>query len=645
MRPAPGLSQAEAALVEHYPRLVRLAYLVLPSDSGRHRRVLAAHSVAQRALPRGKAGEGGESGEAGEAGEARAGGAGVPPQRAEADAGYAFLRLRVLRAALEQGRPGWLRRVPRALPQVVGLRLFPRGGEPDELALEQELSELPAAARAAYALRRLDGLGAAAVTELLRAAGVPEERAGAAVAAAEGLADAAEPADPCALQARPTDLLRRRRHARTALFGGIALAVAAGTVAFLPGGWGPDGAAAPPYSENAAAEAALDPQGLRRIPEDVWQRASRSDFSVWPARGSALEDTGLLRRALAVWARPGDGVSVSATPGTQTGPAPGPAQLLFAGEAGGASVVLLYDGLRLVRYAEPVGAGSGGAALDFARVDGADLLGASAVVVGRSDGNTRYLTAPWVTKTELRDLAAGGGGTAPVDVDEHGMTDAVRTPVAGAAASGGEAPCTEVPVLEITAQGADVPFMLADLGELAPALLTHGAPGEGRQVAADAEARQRWARLACNLSTANGNGVRAVNAWQFAEQRLPDGGGAAQWVCTRAETWRGAGSRSLAQFVAPERRPGEPASVTASAEDNPACGPRETRVLSGVLWQSPEEAWYLVAAGSEQVSAIVAEGGVKGRAEGRTVALPAEEGAQAELKAELADGGELSMLS
>lgn len=40
-RPAPGSSadrtvdveQAEAALVEHYPRLVRLAYLVLPPAS------------------------------------------------------------------------------------------------------------------------------------------------------------------------------------------------------------------------------------------------------------------------------------------------------------------------------------------------------------------------------------------------------------------------------------------------------------------------------------------------------------------------------------------------------------------------------------------------------------------------------------
>ncbi|KIF74177.1 hypothetical protein QR77_09610, partial [Streptomyces sp. 150FB] len=46
------VEQAEAALVEHYPRLVRLAYLVLPPSLGRNRRVLTAHALVQRALPR-----------------------------------------------------------------------------------------------------------------------------------------------------------------------------------------------------------------------------------------------------------------------------------------------------------------------------------------------------------------------------------------------------------------------------------------------------------------------------------------------------------------------------------------------------------------------------------------------------------------
>ncbi|MGW4108982.1 hypothetical protein ACWEGV_39490, partial [Streptomyces sp. NPDC004976] len=49
--PVIGVEQAEAALVEHYPRLVRLAYLVLPAPAGRSRRVLGAHGLVQRALP------------------------------------------------------------------------------------------------------------------------------------------------------------------------------------------------------------------------------------------------------------------------------------------------------------------------------------------------------------------------------------------------------------------------------------------------------------------------------------------------------------------------------------------------------------------------------------------------------------------
>ncbi|MFD7511088.1 hypothetical protein ACFV5N_17395, partial [Streptomyces sp. NPDC059853] len=56
----PGVSpeQAAAALVEHYPRLVRLAYLALPDGLGKHRRVLTAHALVQRAVPNGRAAAG-----------------------------------------------------------------------------------------------------------------------------------------------------------------------------------------------------------------------------------------------------------------------------------------------------------------------------------------------------------------------------------------------------------------------------------------------------------------------------------------------------------------------------------------------------------------------------------------------------------
>ncbi|BFO20905.1 hypothetical protein SHKM778_72930 [Streptomyces sp. KM77-8] len=93
---AVDVEQAEAALVEHYPRLVRLAYLVLPPGRGRSRRVLTAHALVQRALPRG-----------------RVPAPLIPAQSAvrDGDPGYTLVRLQVLRTALKPGR-----RLPPPLP-------------------------------------------------------------------------------------------------------------------------------------------------------------------------------------------------------------------------------------------------------------------------------------------------------------------------------------------------------------------------------------------------------------------------------------------------------------------------------------------------------------------------------------------------
>ncbi|NED12422.1 hypothetical protein G3I33_13100, partial [Streptomyces sp. SID9124] len=87
--------QAEAALVEHYPRLVRIGYLLLPPSVSRGRRVFAAHALAQRSLQAAH----------------RAGAATVPlpryPGRTGAtDPGYAYVRRQVLRRALAPGRLG-----------------------------------------------------------------------------------------------------------------------------------------------------------------------------------------------------------------------------------------------------------------------------------------------------------------------------------------------------------------------------------------------------------------------------------------------------------------------------------------------------------------------------------------------------------
>lgn len=610
------LEQAEAALVEHYPRLVRIAYLVLPPGLGRSRRVLTAHALAQRSLPRGR-------------GQQPA----IPAQASghESDPGYAFLRERVLRAALEAARPrkGLPRfaQLPPLLPQVWGLKLFPRSGGADELALDQRLSALSGPARAAYVLRGLEQLSDADIRAVLTACGVDD--VGGALAAANGvptqpaLLDSPE-FDPCLLQARPTDLMRRRQHAKAALAAAAALAVCGALVALPGDGWGPDGAAAPAYAGNPAAEAALDPGRLIRVTPTAWESAARTDFSVWPARGPLTGDTALLRRALAVWARPGGTVHVSATPGTDTGGPAGPPQLLYAGQVDNARVVMLYDGLRIARYAEPVD-GTQGAALDLARADGATGPEASALVLGRSDGNVQYLTAPWVKKAAARDLMKPEAAATSLTI-----TDGITAPLASPALRPGA--CTSWTVLQLTdASGTQ---LSTDLGELAPVHLTAGRPGSTGE-ASGAAGLRAWAPFACSLSVERSAGVRSVNAWSFAEQPLPDGSGAADWVCARAETWRGDGTGALAQFHTPGGRVG---AVVARGTDARSCGPRDPHVLAGVLWQSAAGHWYLLAAGDKDTASIRAGGGVTAAGQGRFLVARAKQGARAELRGTLQGG-------
>lgn len=165
-----GVKEAEAALVEHYPRLVRLAYLTLPPSLGRHRRVLAAHTSVQRALhgrARPAPGPGTE---------------GIPAPRSGGGTGdstrtpaYAAVRLRVVRSALAYGhKPRWWPgRVPApaalrpSMPVVRGLRLFPRAGGMDEFALDRALADVSAPVRAALGLRLLESLSGEAAQALL----------------------------------------------------------------------------------------------------------------------------------------------------------------------------------------------------------------------------------------------------------------------------------------------------------------------------------------------------------------------------------------------------------------------------------------------------------------------------------------------
>ncbi|MFJ6700980.1 hypothetical protein ACIQM4_33695 [Streptomyces sp. NPDC091272] len=632
-----GVEQAEAALVEHYPRLVRLAYLVLPPHLGRNRRVLTAHSLVQRALPRGRGGRPQRSGPGASGVPLPRGGEGqdAPGEASTRERAHTFVRRQVLRQALAAEPPllrgRWPSRaqLPPLLPQVWGLRLFPRSGGADELALDQRLAALSGAGRAAYVLRGLEQLDDPALREILVAAGVTEPDAALAEADTVPPSPLLESAefDPCSLQARPTDLMRRRQHTRAALAALAALVVCGVLLATS----GQDAA----QRGNPAADLALDPGQLTRVAPAAWRTADRADFSAWPARGNLTEDQGLLRRALADWAAPGEAARVSATPGTPTGPAMGPPQLLYAGELDGARIVLLHDGLRLVRYAEPIAGDDGrGTALDLARVDAATEATANAVVLARTDSEVRYLTAPWADQVSVRDLLDPAAAPRTLARDTAGVTAPV-------AASSMARDCRTWDAMEV--RDSSGTRTLTDLGELVPARLTAG-PAESPADLRTASDRAGWARTACTLPTLRSRGVRSVNSWTYATQTLPDAGGTARWLCTRAETWRGPGSRVFAQFQSPVVGRGLPGAIAARAEDSAACGAKRPEVLAGVLWKSKTQKWYLLAAGNDRLTSLSASGGVNGSAQGNLLALPAHQGDQAALSGKLADGTRVNLL-
>ncbi|MFD3540672.1 hypothetical protein ACFWUQ_14360 [Streptomyces sp. NPDC058662] len=630
-----AVERAEAVLVEKYPQLVRLAYLTLPDTLGRHARVLLAHRAVQRALPRAAA--------TGAAAGAGPDGPGGP---------LAEVRVRVLRAALApagriRASLGRIGRPP-VPPFVWGLRLWPPAGGIDEA--DRVLAGTPGPVRASFALHRLDGVPEEAVVRLLRAAGAGDPadavRAALAVAVDETLLHALRNPefDASVVSARPSDLLRRRRRVRAGWAATAALAVVTGALASGTPAPGPVRAPA----AGPAAAGALDPARLVRVPAEAWADTARVDFTAWPARGGRTADAALLARALGAWADPPDGVPVTAAPGASTAPPAHSPRLLYAGDADGRAVVLLGEGDRVVRYAEPVRAeGAGrGRELHFARTDEAGVTTAAALVLTRAPGGAtaRYLLAPWIARAGTRDLLRAGDGTAPLAVAADGVTAPAEVPRTGGA-------CATSPVLELTSSPRIVEkhaFVLADLGALSPVHLTHtplpdepgAVPARQPREATGPAARAAWAAAACRLGESGGGGVRAVNIWDFAAPDLPDGGGRAVWSCTRASAWAGTGD-VLVQL----RPPAGPAQDVVRVRDTAACGRFGQHVLAGTRWRSPACRTYLLAAGSREVTGITATGAVRAEANGRSLVVPAgPAGTPVALTGRLAGGGRITAL-
>ncbi|MFE9560720.1 hypothetical protein ACFYM0_06380 [Streptomyces sp. NPDC006487] len=681
-----AVEQAEAVLVEHYPQLVRLAYVTLPVTLGRHTRVLLAHKAVQRALPHG--GRGSTQAPAGPDGP------GGP---------LAQVRVRVLRASLApSGRArlaaaglGW----PPVPPFVWGLRLWPPAGGIDEPA--RALGAAPGPVRAAFVLHGMDGLPEEAVARLLGQAGVADpadavrealaawrewapapgrgraqgEGQGSQAPGVWGVTGTAPPTpartgdlagetllrgpggvgvefDAAVVSARPTDLLRRRRRTRAGWTAAAALALVAGILAA-------DGSPPRPEASPLAGPAvagALDPARLVRVPAEAWADTARVDFTAWPARGARTADRDLLARALAAWsARPRE-VTVTAAPGT-AGDAPLRApQLLYAGDVAGRAVVLLLDGDRVVRYGEPAegpgGAdGAGGTSgtggprgreLAFARTDEANVTTAAALTLSRTPGKgstdggrARYLLAPWIARAGTRDLLRTGEGTKPLAVSADGVTAETAVPITdgagGAGSAGGAAgagACAAWPVLELTSSDRIVEkhaFVLADLGALTPVHLTYTPLPDGPGAVAARQPRE-----------ATGPAARA--AWAPVACRLREHrAGAVRavnvWDFAGSElpdgagraVWtctRASGWAGPGDVLVQLRLPAGPPQDVARSSDTAACGRFGQHLLAGTRWKSPAGRWYLLAAGSREVVGITAAGAVRAEAAGRTLTVP-----------------------
>ncbi|MFE3792785.1 hypothetical protein, partial [Streptomyces goshikiensis] len=424
-----------------------------------------------------------------------------------------------------------------------------------------------------------------------------------------------------------------------------------------PGPTTPGRAALGPYAVNRATPGPAAP-GRAALGADVVERAALGSAALVPAAvgrdapGRGGSGAGSLgsggRRGVAPVAAVGGGVVVRAAPGVDTDPPRRAPQLLYAGDSDGRAVVLLLDGDRVVRYAEAV-TGRGARELDFARTDEAGVTTAAALTLVRSPdgGRARYLLAPWIAAAGTRDLLRAGEDAKPLALAADGVTAPVEVPRSAGA-------CAAWPALEVTSSARIVEkhsFVLADLGTLTPVHLTYTPLPDGPGAAAarqpreatGAAARAAWAATACRLPEMRGmrdGGVRAVNIWEFASSELPDGGGRAVWSCTRTSSWAGPGD----VLVRLSPAAGPPQDV-ARAPDTAACGRFGQHLLAGTRWRSPAGRWYLLAAGSREVTGITASGAVRAEASGRTLAAPAgPEAAAVELTGRLASGGRVTAL-
>lgn len=93
------------------------------------------------------------------------------------------------------------------------------------------------------------------------------------------------------------------------------------------------------------------------------------------------------------------------------------------------------------------------------------------------------------------------------------------------------------------------------------------------------------------------------------------------------------------------RPPSGPPQEVARARSTAACGRFGQHLLAGTRWRSPAGRWYLLAAGSREVTAITASGAVRAETGGRSLVAPVgAAGAPVSLTARLASGARITAL-
>lgn len=626
-----SVAALESALVLHYPRLVRLAYLALPGDGERHHRALTAHGIVQNTLPRGAVPglrtlttrlsipypRGRSAGGQGRGGDGTAAGL-----------AYAELRLAVLREVLWAPRRRWPGSLAVVLrPRVWGLRLFPVGGGAEELRLAAALRDADPVARAAYVLMTLEGLSNKEAEATLAAAGAESCRNAVAVAQRLALVYPAEVAlsgefDPCTLRTGPVDLPQRRRRIRLAavLTCGVLVAGTALAASVVIGGGGdkPTG--------SATRTVVATPHGtitLSSVPADLWLHTARLDFTAWPDRSAAGADGSAVSQALAAWNGSDAGV-VRAGPSTSSEAPVAPVRVLWNGKVDGATVVLLADATRLARYTRPVHpTAEDPVRLELTRADDSDVTSAGAVLLRSTDAGDRWLMAPWVVEVTTRDLRRPDVLARTVGVVNGVTAEVPRPPVGG---------CASWPSLQLRSSPSVAEhhaFLLTDLGGITAAHLTFTpAPSRGAaqppREATGSDALVALSRLACGLPALRNQDTKQINLWEFALQPLPQSRGTATWICTRADRWDGTGS-SVTSFLPPGNAP---AAQTGSQAQGRACSRFSQHIIADTRWRSPQGKQYLLVAGSRHVSSLKV-GSATVAAPDHTAAVPAGSGTPA----------------